>query len=137
MFLKTRFFEQKNDYEIVKSWWEARDIWKPIPKMMLPRGGIVVFDEDDFDKMICAGWLYLDNSSPVSMLEWIVTNPQNTNKQSYAGIKTLVGCADTMRKGMGYKIMMTTTDNDSLAKLLERCKFKVTDKNTTFLIKED
>jgi len=136
MFLKTRFFEQKNDYEIVKSWWEAREIWKPIPEQLLPRCGIIVYDADNDNQMVCAGWIYFDNTSPVCMLEWIVTNPENSSKQSYRGIQVLTGCADTIRKSMNYEMMMTTTDNNSLTKLLKRAGFSVTDKNTTFLVKE-
>lgn len=134
--LETRFFQVDDDYEDIKVWWESRDMWNAIPPQLLPKTGIVVFDEET-DRKLCAGWLYLDNSCPMSMLEWIVTNPSNKPRESYKSVKALVSCADMIRKAMGYTFMMTTSNNKGLIKLLEKCKFNITDGNVTHLVKED
>ena len=72
----------ENDYqEILIGWW-AQWNWTAPAKDFLPdngKGGIIVYDGDI---PICAGFIYMTNSS-VAWVDWIVSNKEYRIKSSH------------------------------------------------------
>ena len=99
---------------------------------MLPKLGVIMSNENHD---ICAGWVYMDNSVGVCMLEWIVTNPEATNMESYRAIKEMVEFLSERVREMDYGVMITTCAQESLARFHEKVGFKRTDSNMIHLVK--
>ena len=70
-----------SDYDEIASWWEAHG-WSAVPKDILPYGWIV----EEGGKRLCAGFLYIAGNAPVGYLEYLVSNPSNTQKESFKSI---------------------------------------------------
>ena len=121
-----QIFDPEAHYPIVKEWWVSHG-WDPVPEVVLPKLGVIAFNKNGDG--ITAAWIYMDNSVGVSMLEWIVTNPENSPKDSLRGIKTVTKFLKDRAKDMDYKIMLATCRQKSLLKVLERTGFQKTDEN--------
>jgi hypothetical protein len=121
-----QIFAPETHYPIVKEWWITHG-WDPVPEIVLPKLGVIAFNKKE--EPITAAWIYMDNSVGVSMLEWIVTNPANSPKDSLRGIKTVTIFLKDRAKEMGYQIMLATCRQKSLLKVLERTGFQQTDEN--------
>lgn len=118
-----RIFEKENDYEIVSGWWQGHG-FPVIPAAVLPKLGVVM-SIDGVDA--AAGWLYMDNSVGVSMLEWLVTNPENKPRDSLVAIREIISFLKDRAVAMDYGVMLTTCKQPSLIKVLERNGFTRTD----------
>jgi len=119
-------------YSMCKDWWTGHG-WAPVPAQLLPSLGVIVGSDDD-RKGHCAGFLYMDNSSPVAMMEWVVTNPQNTPRESLGSISMMVDFLKIEAKALGYDVIMTGTKVDGLIKLYMKRGFTKTDEGMTHLI---
>ena len=120
-----------DDYETCAQWWSGHG-WEPVPAVVLPKLGMMVVDDE---APICAAWLYMDNSVGVSMLEWLVTNPDVSPMQTARAIKTLVAFMSDRAKEMNYGVMLTTCRQPSLARMYEKSGFIKTDEGVTHLLK--
>lgn len=133
--MKTRLIDIHGDdqplFSMFTEWWKAHG-WPGVALPILPKCGILV--EDDNDMGLAAGWLYMDNSVGVAMLEWTVTNPNATAKQSYLAIAMLVQSAREVAKSLDYGVIITTARQHSLARCLQRNGFIQTDTGMTHLI---
>lgn len=116
-------FDRENDYPIVKIWWEGHG-WNAVPLAVLPKLGVMAILGG---KPIASGWLYMDNSVGVSILEWMVANPDANAKSVYRSIKAIIEFLKTQAKEMHYAIMLTTCKQESLAKVYEKSGFLRTD----------
>ncbi len=76
--MTVRPYEPDEDHVTASEWWKGHG-FSPVQAALLPKLGMVV--EQDRTPVAMA-WLYLDNSTGVSMLEWILTNPANKAKVS-------------------------------------------------------
>ena len=119
-----RFFDAEQDYPTVSEWWRAHG-WEPVNIGALPKLGIIA--EDEAKEGVCAGWLYMDNSCGVSMLEWMVTSPKQTPLRSVKGLSALIRFMQEEAERMDYRVMLTSCRQDSLGALLERHGFQKTD----------
>lgn len=127
-----RMVEKKTDYPIIAKWWEAHG-WTSVPSQMLPPLGVVAFNSAHD---CAAGWLYMDNgNSGVSMLEWLVSNPKISARESMRGIKAVTDFLGQAASEMGYSVMITTCRQESLARLHERNGFARTDEGMIHLVK--
>lgn len=125
-----KMFDPETDYETVAGWWEGHG-WPALHKAFLPKLGVMaLFNE----KPVASGWVYLDNSCGVSILEWMVADPEAAPKKVYKGIKCVASFLRDRAKDMGYTIMLTTCKQDSLAKVYEKSGFKRTDENMIHLV---
>ncbi len=139
--IQIRFFHKEHDYDTFASFWQAHG-WQPVPVDALPALGIVAFDNET--GQICSGlWCYLDNSVAVAVMEWVVTNPQNTPRQSLLAINhTIIYLKELLRNGLPddtgkrffYRHILTGTNVSSLIKLYQKQGFKKTDENVVNLI---
>ena len=125
-----RLFEPEADYALVSAWWIAHG-WNAVPVGVLPKLGIIA----EMDGMpVAAGWLYMDNSSGVSMMEWMVANPDAKPKSVFRSIKSIVEFLKSRAKDMGYTVMLTTCKQESLARVYEKTGFGRTDSEMIHLI---
>ena len=76
----------KTDYEEICRWWVAHG-WEPVPMPFLPVGFVIEHD----GILKCAGFLYMDKTAPIGMLEWVVSNPDNAGTESYRSLDLLLG----------------------------------------------
>jgi hypothetical protein len=121
---------EKSDYPMVSEWWNAHG-WNAVPFGVLPKLGIIA----QMDEVpVAAGWLYMDNSVGVSILEWMVANPDAKPKAVYKSIKTIVEFLKTQAKEMNYAVMLTTCKQESLARVYEKTGFQRTDSEMIHLI---
>jgi hypothetical protein len=120
----------EKDYMVIAPWWTAHG-FPEVPITMLPKSGVVITDEG---KPVAAAWLYMSNSNGVAMMEWVVTNPENTPKQSVSAIRCLVGAVREMAKNCGYSFILAAAKQPSLIRLFERGGFMKTDEGMTHLL---
>jgi len=117
-------------YPTLAEWWTGHG-WPAVPQAILPLLGIVA---NDGESPVAAAWLYMDNSVGVSMLEWIVTDPEAPARKSAVALSRIVGFAKEEAAHLGYSVMLTTCRQPSLAKLLTRSGFTETDANMIHLV---
>lgn len=129
--MKHRQAVARTDHDEFSRWWVAHG-WPIIPKEMLPPTGFVAYKETG---MKAAGWLLIDANVPIGCMEWIVTNPDNTPRESLVAIKTVVEQIKLIADEIGIKAIFTTVSNDALARVYESSGFIVTDKNSTCLMR--
>lgn len=126
-----KMFSAPDHYAMLQGWW-TRHGWPPVPQVILPRLGMIV---DGDRESLAAGFLYMDNSVGVSMLEWVVTNPQVAPLRAAAGLKNLVEFMGQEAVRNGYGVMLATCKVPGLVKLYERCGFAKTDEGMTHLVR--
>ena len=121
---------EETDYQDLVHWWQARKDWQPINKELLPQCGVIV---EQADKKLAALFVYQDNTTPFAMLEWIVTNPDNTARESIVSLRVGIDYVMQAMKKVGRGALFTTSSNPALIRLLEKHGFEQTDTNVTHL----
>lgn len=116
----------KNDYSMLCQWWNGHG-WTPPPITSLPRG--IVIDD------AAAGFLFLDPASDIAVLEFIVTNPQNTPRQSLCAIAELVATCENIAKQMERRGLFTSCVQDSLARFFQDFGYQAEASKAHHLIK--
>jgi hypothetical protein len=109
-------------YELVAKWWKAHD-WQSVPEAFLSKTGLLIYDGDIPRAAI---WIYRTDS-PIMMAEWLVVNPDNTARQSYAAIKELLENVKLIADSAG-AYLMTFLQNESLVKTFKKQGFHVEEK---------
>jgi hypothetical protein len=127
--MNTRLY-MPSDYPVLAPWWPAHG-WPAVSQAILPKCGVIVEEEG---KPLAVAWLYMDNSVGVSMMEWTVTNPENSAKQSLSALKVLIGAVRMLAKEFDYGVMLTSVKQPSLCRLYERCGFQKTDEGMSHLV---
>lgn len=114
---------QPEQYEMIANWWDAHH-WHAVPKEFLSKTGLLIEDEDGTPR--AAIWLYRTDS-PVMMAEWLVTNPDNSPRESYAAVKKLLEDVKLIADSAG-AYLMTFLQDDSLIKNFKKQGFTVEEK---------
>ena len=121
-----------SDYDdILVGWWKDWG-WTPPAKDFLPEngeGGFIVLDKDT---PVCAGFLYITNSS-VAWVEWIISN-KNYKKSRAEALDLLLDRLILTTNKLKMKYVFATNDNKSLINKFINKGFKK-GSNTTELIK--
>lgn len=112
-------------YPVIEKWWTGHG-WPAVPEQILPKLGVVAKWKE---QPVAAAWLYMDNSIGVSMMEWIVSNPEAPQRAVGIAICSIVEFLKAEAKSLGYGVMLSTCQQESLSKLLCRQGFEVTDRN--------
>lgn len=120
-----------DDYPMVFSWWDAHG-WDAVPEPILPKFGVVAHRSGN---AIAAAWLYMDNSVGVSMMEWMVANPESSARDVVAAIREIIEFLKQAAIKMDYGVMLTTCKQESLASLYERNGFQRTDSSMIHLLR--
>ena len=127
--LSVRMVDIDADYPVVSEWWKAHG-WPPVPQYMLPKLGIMV----ERDGLPClAGWVYMDNSCGVCMLEWVVSNPDTPPRDVLRSIEHLTAAAKLVSVQNNDHSMLTSCKQESLARAYERNGFVRTDEQMKHL----
>ena len=114
--MKLRDYKGKEDFEEFKRWWEFWR-WKDrVDPQILSDIGFVI-EKDGLN--ICAGWLYTTNSL-IASIEFIVANPFAPKEDVDGGLDFLLECLSQRALKEGKRLVMTTINNLSLAKRLEK-----------------
>lgn len=119
-----------DDYPMIESWWK-RHGWSPVPEHFLPTVGIII-ELDGTPK--CATWVMQENSTPIAMMEWTVTNPDNRPKESVAAIREAVASVKVCAKAIGRTALMTYCKQPSLARIYAGEGFQLSDTGMTHLV---
>lgn len=115
------------DYPMLESWWIGHG-WPAVPQRVLPPLGVIYANR-------AAGWLYMDNGGTgVAMMEWLVTNPEAKPMESVKALVTVVEFLKMRAKQLDYPFILTTCRQESLARLLVRSGFEISDKEMIHLM---
>ena len=115
------------DYPTVAQWWIDHG-WPVLPPEALPKTGTIVFIDD---KPICAAWLYCTDSS-LSLLEWVVSNPETNFDERGAALDLLF---PTLLSKAQDKIVCGFSNNPRLVERYKKHGFKLGDEKMDFLIR--
>lgn len=126
-----RMFEPERDYPVVATWWSGHG-WDAVPLIMLPKLGAIA---EIGDEPFAAGWLYMDNSCPVCMLEWLVADPKASSIKTVKALHRICDFMSIHAKELGYSAMLTTCKQESLVRFHTKRGFTRTDLNMTHLVK--
>ena len=121
-----------SDYDdILVGWWKDWG-WQAPAKDFLPedgKGGLMVLDKGT---PVCAGFLYITNSS-VAWVEWIISNKKYEKNRAEA-LDLLLDKLIVSTNKLNIKYVFATNDNKSLINKFVNKGFKK-GSNTTELIK--
>jgi hypothetical protein len=122
---------EESDYQTVEAWWQGHG-WPAVPSVMLPKLGAVAYSGE---VGLAAGWLYMDNSSGVAMLEWLVTKPEVKGTATGRGLQLMCEYLSPPANAVGHTIMLTPCRQESLARFHERNGFQTTDRKMIHMVK--
>lgn len=115
-------------YDMIANWWDAHG-WHSVPQAFLSKTGLVVYDEDGTPR--AAIWLYRTDSA-VMMAEWLVTNPENTARESYEAVKLILEGIKNIADSTG-TYLMTFLQDESLLKNFQKKGFEIEEKPYTIV----
>lgn len=123
------------DYEdILLKWWSDWG-WMAPKKDFLPdngRGGVIIFDGDI---PVCAGFMYLTNSS-VAWIDWIISNKEYRKKPlRKKAIQLLIAALTNISKDSGSRYGYALIKNKSLIEVYESFGYTKGDSYTSEMIK--
>lgn len=130
--MKLRIIEKERDHATLAGWWEAH-AFPAVPAAVLPKLGVMA--ERDDGTGLAAAFVYQDNSVGVSWLEWLVTNPEATGRESLAAIGAVVEFLANEVKGLGYGVMLTSCRQQGLARIYQRHGFLPTDEGVVHMLR--
>jgi hypothetical protein len=120
-------------YPQLAEWWSHHPNWDAIPPQILPRLGWVV---KSGDTLLCAGFLYHDQSALMTQMEWIVSNPDNAPRTSLKALNLLVGTIVQYASDNGLVIFSSVSSaQKALIRLYERHGIRVTETGMTNLLR--
>tara|TARA_R100000458_G_C8205213_1_gene194481 strand:+ start:437 stop:919 length:483 start_codon:yes stop_codon:yes gene_type:complete len=118
---------REDDWETLKSWWEAWPDWPVPPRDFLPdngKGGLMI---EKNGKPIVAGFLYQTNSKGI-LLEWIISDPKYRDEDRNDAVERLIIEAEKSAKVMGYIYMFTIGRQKNLIEKHRKLGWMVDDK---------
>lgn len=132
MDFKIEDYLEATHYDQVMTWFIGHK-WQPLPKQALPEIGVVISSPDG-KVGICAGFLYRTDSA-IAMLEWVVSNPEYSEKEERSQALDLlleqILCRATDN---GYKLVYAFLGNERLIKRYTDAGFEVGDANVTTVV---
>ncbi|QGH72902.1 MAG: GNAT family acetyltransferase [Podoviridae sp. ctrTa16] len=125
----------EEDYDsILTGWWKDWG-WTPPQKDFLPdngTGGIIVYDED---RPVCAGFMYVTNSS-VTWIDWIVSDKNYRDKPNRKeSLRLLIDTLTNTAMKAGSKYLYALIKNKNLIELYESFGYMKGDEYTGEMIK--
>ncbi|BCU77954.1 hypothetical protein [Luteolibacter sp. LG18] len=121
---RVRLIEKEADHPLVAGWWRGHG-WQAVPVAMLPALGVMA---EVGGRPVAAGWCYLDNSTGVAMLEWLVADPDARPREVMTGLGHVIAFLKAEARALGYGAMLGTCRQESLSKVLQRHEFEVMDR---------
>jgi hypothetical protein len=123
----------ENDYDLLSEWWTAWK-WETPPRAFLPLNGLggAMVQSDGVD--VCAGFLYLTNSS-MACVDWIVSNPEYRKKDRKDAIKLLIQTLESMSVVGGATYVYALLKHDGLIETYKELGFTQGDTYNSEMIK--
>lgn len=109
----------KGKEEILRGWISLRTGME-FPIEWIPETGLEVVDDG---KTLCYLVVYFEKTCPVAYIGWIVSNPENTLKESADGIAFGIGAVAGYAKRLGARHLLTTTGNERINEIYTRRGF--------------
>lgn len=119
-----------SDYPLASEWWQAHG-WPAVPRGLIPVVGVAVEINGSPAAM---GWLKLESSTSIGMMEWVVSNPKNSPRDSVKAIREVTESIKACAKAQGRTALFTYCKQPSLARSYERSGFQITDKDMIHLV---
>jgi len=113
-----------SDYEELCRWWKAHG-WDAVPLDILPEGFVV---EGDDGVLHAAGFVYKASCVPVAYFEYVVTNPDNSARESYKALDVLFEKVMWWVEASLIKACFARMTQESLARMYKRHGFTEGDK---------
>ena len=129
--IQIRLVNRGTDYPMLCEWWKGHG-WPALPIHVLPKLGAVATDEG---VEVAAAFLYMDNSSPVCMLEWFVTSPTARPLSAMKGVTALVEFMMEQALAFDYTVMMGATKTRSIGAVLGKAGFIKSDEGVTHFVR--
>ena len=128
--METRLYEF-DDYEALKPWWI--DHWGQAPSPhAIPACGLIA---SDLIGDVAAAWLAQDNSCGISMIVWMVANPNNAPVTTSEGLEVVINGLIEIAKSQGRQVIMVACPQGGMSKLFQKCGFTLNDTNMHNLTK--
>ncbi len=109
----------REDMRLAVEWYSQR-AGMPVPPDWFPATGLAVLAAQ---KVLCVTVLYLDKTSPVAVLGWCITNPENTGRESCNAVRMVFQAMPDYARSMGVKHLISIFGSRSLNRLLDRLGF--------------
>lgn len=119
-------------HEELSRWWVAHG-WSPVAVPVLNAGLGFVAEEDG--RPLAYACLYMSNRGGVSMLEWLVANPDVSPVIAVRSIARLLPFICNEAKEMNYGIVLSTCRQEGLGRMLESALFQKTDDNVSHYLR--
>ena len=129
--MQVRPYTECNHAAIVE-WWESHDV-APIPHGALPKEGCIACNDDD--DMVAACWVYLDNSTPVAFMSWMVVAPHARARDKFSGLTHCVQYLTQRCNKLGYGTIITCPSISSVTKLMKSHGFNLVSTGADVLLK--
>lgn len=131
--MEVRFLKE-DDYDTLVKWWEDNRFPAPSRDMLPENGtcGIMVY-KDDVE--ICAGFLYLTNSS-MAWCEYIVANFHYRDDDRQEAILKVIDTISLIAKDRGVRVMYTSLNRDSLINSYKKCGYITGSGKCTEMVKK-
>jgi hypothetical protein len=107
--------------------------WQIPPDEILPDRGFV---SENGGKPVFAGWLYIDPTSKMAFMDWLVANHDCTQEEREEGLKALLQGIWEEARAHGVQRILTISNHGGLISKLMSNGFFITDKNVTILMRD-
>ena len=115
---------------MLSQWWKGHDFPVAVDIGALPLTGLII---EEGDVALCAGWLYLSNSS-IAWIGFVVGNPEIKAKSMYIAIKELMSGLVELAHESGFSIIYANFNKKGLLKPLADIGFLEAGKDYTEMI---
>lgn len=109
-----------DDYSIVTSWWNKRNL-TVIPEEFLSAYGFIDAN--------AAMWLYPQVTTKFAMIRFPITNPDATNIERSSSLDLIFDTVHKLSKSMGFNKIFCTTNHEGLSNRLVKYGYTLTDEN--------
>jgi hypothetical protein len=130
MFIKP--YVEEEDYQDILNWVLELGQTLPHPDCLPGVGGIAVDGEGN--KYGC-GFLYLNNETPVSVLEWVHLNPKCTARQKVEALKAIIETMEMCAELEEAPIMFAGSPSPGMTRIYKKMGWVVNAENVTHLVK--
>ena len=132
--MKCRVWNLDDDYETLVKWWNQWD-FGVVPKECLPPDGIIV--EDDDNKPICAGGLYIGQGTQFGFMEWIVADKNANMRQTHKALGLCINSIMDMAAEKSMKLVYAVTGEEALHKRFTKYHgMELTENNAKTFLKD-
>lgn len=120
-------YEREDHGEMIKSWWASRNV-PDFDLDILPANGFVVDG-------IAAGWIYFDLEGKIGWLAWNIADKNAPALQRGKAVAKVVELLEELARKSEVKLIMASTENQSLGRLYSRLGFNVAEEGKTDYMK--